>query len=139
MIPSGLQNACRYWTAHLSWVQHGDEAVMRALKDFSMRSLLWWIEAMGLMGSIFIAAGSIHEAHRWAECALMTWSDLRFGLIWSILDAVEVQFAACHNTFRRPPVHPSSRGSDRSKGTACVLLGATICTEKHTPLQNVLS
>jgi hypothetical protein len=70
-VPSELQYACRYWASHLSCVEHGDEAVMWALKDFSMRSLLWWFETMSLVGSIRIASGLVQEAHRWAVCALM--------------------------------------------------------------------
>jgi hypothetical protein len=68
-VPFELRYACRYWAAHLSCVEHGDEAVVQALRDFSMGSLLWWFEAMSLIGSAFTAAGSIQEAHRWAVCA----------------------------------------------------------------------
>jgi hypothetical protein len=68
-IPSELQYACRYWASHLSRVEHGDEAVVRALKDFLMRSLLWWFEAMSLVGGIRMASGLIQEAHDWAVCA----------------------------------------------------------------------
>jgi hypothetical protein len=65
-MPSELQYACRYWASHLSCVEHGDEAVARALKGFLMRSLLWWFEAMSLVGGIRMASGLIEEAHRWA-------------------------------------------------------------------------
>jgi hypothetical protein len=70
-VPSELQYACRYWASHLSCVEHGDKAVMWALRNFSMQSLLWWFEAMSLIGSTRIASGLIQEAHRWAVCALM--------------------------------------------------------------------
>jgi hypothetical protein len=33
-IPLEVRYACRYWTVHLSCVEHGDEAVVRALKEF---------------------------------------------------------------------------------------------------------
>ena len=39
-MPLEVRYACRYWTAHLLRVEHGDEAVVRALKEFSMRSIL---------------------------------------------------------------------------------------------------
>jgi len=70
-IPAEVRYACRYWTAHLTCLEHGDEAVVRALDNFSMLSLLWWFEAqaMSLIGSIRIAASSIQEAHPWAVCA----------------------------------------------------------------------
>jgi hypothetical protein len=70
-IPSEVRYACRYWASHLSCVEHGDDDVVQALMDFLMRSLLWWFEAMSLLGSIRIAVGSIQDAHRWAVCPLI--------------------------------------------------------------------
>jgi hypothetical protein len=67
-LPSEARYACLYWMSHLSRVDQGDEAVVRALKDFSMRFMSWWFEAMSLLGSIPTAASSIREAHRWAVC-----------------------------------------------------------------------
>ena len=77
-VPSEVRYACLYWTAHLSCVVHGDEAVMWALKDFEKRLMLWWFEAMSLLGSIPVAAGLIQEARRWAVCPLIPYWDLFF-------------------------------------------------------------
>ena len=73
-IPSELRYACRYWASHLSRVKHGDEAVVRALNVFLVKSLLWWFEAMSLVGSIRIASGLIQDAHRWLVCPLMIYA-----------------------------------------------------------------
>ena len=75
-ISSELRYACLYSTAHLSCVEYGDEVVMQAVKDFSMRSLLWWFEAMSLIRSIPSVAGMIHEAHRWAVRPFIAYRDL---------------------------------------------------------------
>ena len=64
-LPSEARYACLYWMSHLSLVDHGDEAVVYALKDFSMRLMLWWFEAMSLF--------SIRAAHRWAVCPFTQW------------------------------------------------------------------
>jgi NACHT domain len=61
-----VRYACRYWAFHLSCVELGDETVAKELERFLMRSLLWWFEAMSLIGSIPTAVHSILEAHRWA-------------------------------------------------------------------------
>ncbi|KAF9512726.1 hypothetical protein BS47DRAFT_1330217 [Hydnum rufescens UP504] len=65
-LPAEAQYACRFWGSHLSRVEIGDEKVMGALEEFAMRSILWWIEAMSLLGSIHTVASSVREAHRWA-------------------------------------------------------------------------
>jgi hypothetical protein len=49
---------------------------VQALRDFSMGSLLWWFEALSLIGSVFSAAGSIQEAHCWAVCASLIFDDI---------------------------------------------------------------
>jgi hypothetical protein len=68
-LPLEVQYACRFWGSHLSHVEIGDEKVMRVLEEFAMQSMLWWIEAMSLLGSIHTAASSVREAHRWVVCA----------------------------------------------------------------------
>jgi AAA ATPase domain len=61
-----VEYACRYWASHLSRVELGEKRLVEALKGFSMRSILMWIEAMSLIGSLSSAVGSMEEAHRWA-------------------------------------------------------------------------
>ncbi|KAF9512576.1 hypothetical protein BS47DRAFT_1486132 [Hydnum rufescens UP504] len=62
-----VQYACRYWTSHLSRVEVGEARIMEALEAFSMRSILWWFEAMSLLGSVSNAVSWIEEAHHWAN------------------------------------------------------------------------
>jgi hypothetical protein len=61
-----VRYACRYWAIHLSCVELGDEMMVEALKRFSTQSILWWFEAMSLIGSVSIAGSSVREAYRWA-------------------------------------------------------------------------
>jgi len=68
-LPLEAQCACQFWVSHLSRVEVGDEKVMRALEEFAMRLILWWIEAMSLLGSMHTVAKMIQEAHRWAICS----------------------------------------------------------------------
>ena len=58
-MPLELRYTCRYGTGHLSRITRRDKAVVRALKDFLIRSLLWWFEAMSLISNVFIVASSI--------------------------------------------------------------------------------
>ena len=74
-IPPELRYACLYWASHLLCVEHGDRDVIGALNDFLMRSLLWWFEAMSLIGGIFNIAGTIKEVQRWVVCALTAFDE----------------------------------------------------------------
>jgi AAA ATPase domain len=65
-----VRYACRYWASHMVCVGFGDEMVEKELERFSMRSLLWWFEAMSVIGSVSNAVTSIREAHRWAVSEL---------------------------------------------------------------------
>ncbi|KAF9508538.1 hypothetical protein BS47DRAFT_1488334 [Hydnum rufescens UP504] len=62
-----VQYACQYWTSHLSRVEVGEARIMEALEAFLMRSILWWFEAMSLLGSVSNAVSLIEEAHHWAN------------------------------------------------------------------------
>jgi AAA ATPase domain len=61
-----VQYACRYWASHLLCVEFGERRLMEALEGFSKRSILWWFEAMSLLGNVTNAVRSIEEAYRWA-------------------------------------------------------------------------
>jgi len=50
---------------------------MEALERFSKRSILWWFEAMSLLGSVTNAVRSIEEAYRWAKSSKCESSVLR--------------------------------------------------------------
>jgi len=62
-----VQYACRYWASHLSRVEVGEMKMMEALEAFTMRSILWWFEAMSLLRSVSHAVNSIEAAHHWAK------------------------------------------------------------------------
>ncbi|KAF9504995.1 hypothetical protein BS47DRAFT_1437375 [Hydnum rufescens UP504] len=64
-LPPEAQYACQFWGSHMSYVEVGDEKVMGALEEFAMRSLLWWMEAMSLLGSVHTVGRMIQEARRW--------------------------------------------------------------------------
>jgi NACHT domain len=66
-----VQYACRYWASHLSRMELGERTVMKALESFSMQSILWWLEALSLIGGVSSAVSSIQEAHRWAVCVFL--------------------------------------------------------------------
>jgi hypothetical protein len=76
-LPPEVQYACRYWSSHLSCVEYGDEMMVQMLEKFSTRSIVWWLEAMSLIGGISAAVNSIQEARRWAvsvftvQCSLL--------------------------------------------------------------------
>jgi NACHT domain len=70
-----VQYACQYWSSHLSRVQFGEARIMEALEAFTLRSILWWFEAMSLLGSVSNAVSLIKEAHQWAVCVFLI--DLR--------------------------------------------------------------
>jgi hypothetical protein len=94
-----VQYACKYWASHLSNAEFGDERMVEALEAFSKRSILWWFEAMSLLGSISLAVNSIREAHRWAVCVLfiadhLTYVD--FTLI-PMTDELELQVNCSSN------------------------------------------
>jgi hypothetical protein len=61
-----VQYACRYWASHLSRVEFGDGSMVQVLEAFSMRTILWWLEALSLIGGISSAVYSIREGHHWA-------------------------------------------------------------------------
>ena len=71
-----VQYACRYWAIHLSHVELGEKRMVEALEGFSMRSILWWFEALSLIGSISTAGNTIQKAHHWAVCIFISHSRL---------------------------------------------------------------
>jgi NACHT domain len=70
-LPPEVRYACRHWASHLSFVELGEKRMMEGLEVFLMQSLLWWFEAMSLIGSVSTAASSIQEARRWTVCAFI--------------------------------------------------------------------
>ncbi|KAF9505219.1 hypothetical protein BS47DRAFT_1374330 [Hydnum rufescens UP504] len=66
-LPPEAQYACRYWASHLLRVGFGERRMIQALEEFSMRSILWWFEAMSLLGNISNAVRLIEEVYHWAK------------------------------------------------------------------------
>ncbi|KAI0060080.1 WD40 repeat-like protein [Artomyces pyxidatus] len=64
-MPAHVQYACRYWASHLMRVSLGDEAVMAQLNKFASVSMMWWFEAMSLLGATTLAVSCMRDAHRW--------------------------------------------------------------------------
>ncbi|KAF9502582.1 hypothetical protein BS47DRAFT_1244840, partial [Hydnum rufescens UP504] len=55
-LSAEVQYACKYWASHLSC------RMVEALERFSMQSILMWIEAMSLIGSLSSAVALMEEA-----------------------------------------------------------------------------
>ncbi|CDO75023.1 hypothetical protein BN946_scf185026.g1 [Trametes cinnabarina] len=50
-LPAELQYACKYWTRHLCQGEVGEE-LLSALEEFSKSRLLYWLEALSLLGCV---------------------------------------------------------------------------------------
>ncbi|KAF7376820.1 WD40 repeat-like protein [Mycena sanguinolenta] len=66
-IESELRYACRHWASHLTSVRHNDPHVNELaalLLDFSRLKVLFWMEAMNLLGADCRRA--LHQAQSWS-------------------------------------------------------------------------
>ncbi|KAF7376813.1 WD40 repeat-like protein [Mycena sanguinolenta] len=66
-IGSELRYACRHWASHLTSVRHNDhhvEELAALLLDFSRLKVLFWMEAMNLLGADCRCA--LHQAQSWS-------------------------------------------------------------------------
>ena len=128
-LPLEVQYACRYWASHLSGVGIGGKEVVEALREFTMQSMLWWFEALSLIGSISIAARNIQEALRWAVCAFL-FSFLRLLTDSStipMIDKLEMRLGCNNNPVRCLSLCPRSRQSHKSERVTCL----SFCTALH--------
>ena len=67
-IGDALGYACRFWTRHLveiSSSSHNVKEVHEAINRFFTMQLLYWIEALSLMGNLDIGVYAINNVHRW--------------------------------------------------------------------------
>ncbi|KAF7376837.1 WD40 repeat-like protein [Mycena sanguinolenta] len=67
-IGSELRYACRHWASHLTSVQHNDQHVRELaalLLDFSRLKVLFWMEAMNLLG--VDCRHALHQAQSWSS------------------------------------------------------------------------
>lgn len=65
-IPPELEYACQFWCSHLLKIDTNDSEVVEQLDRFSFKYLLFWIEAMSLLGATRHAIDHMRDAHQWA-------------------------------------------------------------------------
>lgn len=66
-IPLELEYACQFWCSHLLKVDTNDSEVIEQLEIFSFKCLLFWIEAMSLLGATRHAIDHMRDAY---QCAV---------------------------------------------------------------------
>ncbi|KAJ3482356.1 hypothetical protein NLI96_g7038 [Meripilus lineatus] len=66
LIVPELEYACQFWCSHLLKIVDATPQVLAQLKIFSFEHLLFWMEAMSLLGLIESARVAIKDAHQWA-------------------------------------------------------------------------
>jgi hypothetical protein len=59
-----LQYACHYWASHLVLAPISSE-LLAALREFGFNSILYWVEALSLMGALDNAQPSLQRAIEW--------------------------------------------------------------------------
>jgi hypothetical protein len=67
-IGGALEYACRFWTRHLVEIpssSHDVEEVHKAIDKFFTTQLLYWIEALSLMGSLDVGVHAISDVRKW--------------------------------------------------------------------------
>jgi hypothetical protein len=67
-IGDALEYACLFWTKHLAGIHssgHGVEEVHKAIDKFFTTRLLFWIEALIVMGSLDISFYAINDIRQW--------------------------------------------------------------------------
>ena len=72
-IGVSLAYACRYWADHLSLValpKNLTENCVRMVDEVVRTRLLYWIEALSLLGDIYVAMPSIAEVGHWYSVCL---------------------------------------------------------------------
>ena len=58
--------ACSHWASHLAKSPLGNEELLGQLEQFASRCLLWWLEALSLVGQVGMAARAADDAFKWA-------------------------------------------------------------------------
>ena len=66
LIPAWLRYAVIHWPAHLSAIPSKDSEAITWLETFCRKSLLHWIEACALLGSLNLVIPLIREVRDWA-------------------------------------------------------------------------
>jgi len=67
-IGDALKYACCFWTKHLLWIPYNDpgvQEVQEAIDEFFPTCLLFWIEALILMGKLDIGVYVLNDIQQW--------------------------------------------------------------------------
>ncbi|KAJ3482741.1 hypothetical protein NLI96_g6782 [Meripilus lineatus] len=67
LISPELGYACQFWCSHLLKIENSTSDVVDQLKAFSFKYLLFWVEAMSLLGLVEPARVAMRDAHQWAS------------------------------------------------------------------------
>ena len=65
-IPPWLRYACLHWEEHVINAPVRDPGVMAHLEDFCQRALLYWLEALSVMGCLERATSFLDQIRNWA-------------------------------------------------------------------------
>jgi len=77
-IGDALEYACCFWTKHLLGVSSrssGVEKIQEAIDKFFPTCLLFWIEALILMGKLNISVHALNDIQQWHTSVSSMWSD----------------------------------------------------------------
>ena len=75
-IGDALEYACKFWTKHLVGIPSsncGVEEVCKAIDKFFTKCLLFWTEALVLMGSLDVSVHAMSDIQQWytsVSCAV---------------------------------------------------------------------
>jgi len=83
-ISPALRYACMYWAHHLSLSPTGNSGLIyNIISDFLQLRILFWIEAMHLLGSSGECPHLLHNARNWASKVPTMFPHLKFTLMIS--------------------------------------------------------
>ena len=71
-----LEYACCFWTKHLLWAPGsgpGIEEVQEAIDQFFTTCLLFWIEALSLMGKLDVGVHALNHIQQWYTLVSCVW------------------------------------------------------------------
>jgi len=76
-IGDGLEYACSFWTKHLLGIpgsSPGVEGVQEAIDKFFSTCLLFWIEALILVGKLDIGVHALNDVQQWYKSVSYLWN-----------------------------------------------------------------
>ena len=67
-IPSHVQYACMYWSAHIVENELNADSELRGLlEEFCKKTLLYWIETLSLMNRLNLAVHVLLKVYPWTK------------------------------------------------------------------------